>query len=187
MDKSDYIPKMEKILRDTTMCEFIGPSCDFDDRAKVESKIQRQLLQLKKDGLQPPSFYKAIRPTRSQRTWLHGLPKTHKKDLPLGPILSMIDSAQRFLAKWLTSILDPALLLYSTNCLQKSFTFSQVIKQFDLPPSAFLCSFDISSHFTNVLLAETISICADALYSCDLIAPSFPRKVFIKPMQTPTK
>ena len=99
----------------------------------------------------------------------------------------MICSAQHFLAKWLTSIPDPALLLYSTNCIQDSFTFAQRIRQFDLPPSAFLCCFAIYSLFTYVPLAETINTFADALYSSDLRAPSFRRKVFIKLKQTATK
>ena len=94
-----------------------GPSCDFDDTVKVEFKIQRQLQQLRKDGLLSPSVYKAIRSTRLQRPRLYGLPKTHKEDLLLRPTLSMIDSTQHSLAKWPTtsSILDPVLLLYFTN------------------------------------------------------------------------
>ena len=66
MDKSEYIFKKEKILYDTTKFELIGPSGDFDNTAKVELKIQCQLLHLKKDGLLPPSVYKAIRSTGSQ-------------------------------------------------------------------------------------------------------------------------
>ena len=94
MNKSDYILKMEKVLHGATKFELIGPSCGFDNTAKVESKIQHQLLQLKKNGLLLPSVYKAIRPTESLRPQLYGLPKTHKEDLPLRPILSMIGSAQ---------------------------------------------------------------------------------------------
>ena len=60
MDKSDYILKMEKILHDTTRFELIGTFCNFNKTAKVLSRIQRQLLQLKKDGLLPPSVYEAI-------------------------------------------------------------------------------------------------------------------------------
>ena len=40
---------------------------------------------------------------------MYGLPKTHKKDVPLCPILSMVGSSQHQLAKWLTSVLDPVL------------------------------------------------------------------------------
>ena len=39
----------------------------------------------------------------------------------------------------------------------------------------FLCSFDISSLFTNVPLDETIGICVDALYRCHL-DPPFPEE-----------
>ena len=56
-----------------------------------------------------------------------------------------------------------------------------------MPPSAFLCSFDIFSLFTDVPLAETISICADTLYGSDLRALSSPCEVFIELMQTATK
>ena len=179
MDKSDYILKMKKFLHDTTKFELIGPSCNFHSTAKVECKIQRQLLQLKKDSLLPLSVFEAIRLNGSQRPRSYGLLKTHKKYLPLRTILFMIGSAQHSLAKWLTSILDPVLLLYSTHCIQDFFTFAQIIKQFDLPFSAFLYSFDISSLFTNVFLAETINICADALYGNDLRAPSFPLKFLL--------
>ena len=85
------------------------------------------------------------------------------------------------------SILDPDLLLYFTDCIQDSFTFDQRIRQFALPPSAFLSPFDISSFFTNVPLAETINIFADAFYGSEFRPPSFPREVFIELMQTATK
>ena len=117
MDKSDYILKIKKILYDTTNFELIGPSCDFDNTDKVESKMQRQLQQLKKDGILPPSVLEAIKPTGSQQPRLYGFPKTHKEDLPLRTNLSKIGSAQHSLAKWLRSILDSVLLLYSTNCI----------------------------------------------------------------------
>ena len=50
-----------------------------------------------------------------------------------------------------------------------------------------MCSFDISSLFTNVPLDETIGICADALYRGDLDCPPFPEEVFIELMQIATR
>ena len=52
--------------------------------------------------------------------------------------------------------------------------------------SVFLCSYDVCSLFTNVPLAETIEICANALYDGDLTPPPFPRAVFVELMQTAT-
>ena len=99
----------------------------------------------------------------------------------------MTGSAQQQLAKWLTSLLDPVLQLFYTNCISDSFTFVQNLRNFQFPTSSpFLCSFDISSLFTNVPLQETIEICANALYDDDLVLPPFPRKIFIELMQTAT-
>jgi len=52
-----------------------------------------------------------------KRLRMYGLPKIHKEDVSLRPILSMIDSAQHELAKYLTSLLQPVLDIYSSNCL----------------------------------------------------------------------
>ena len=131
-------------------------------------------------------IYSRIRPTGSQRPRMYGLPKIHKQDVPLRPILSMIGSAQHQLAQWLTSVIDPVLSLYSTHCISDSFTFADKVKTFNFPPSVFLCSYDVCSLFTNVPLAETIEICADALYNGELTPPPFPRTVFVELMQAAT-
>ena len=69
------------------------------------------------------SVYKEIRPTGSLRSRLHGLPKVHKNEIPLRPILSMVSSSQHALAKYLAAAIDPILQLYSNNCIKNSFTF----------------------------------------------------------------
>ena len=96
----------------------------------------------------------------------------------------MTGSAQHQLAKWLTPLLQPVLQNLSSNCVFDSFTFVKEVRKFTFSPSSvFLCSFDIFSLFTNVPLAETIEICADALYIDDSMAPSFPRNIFVELMQ----
>ena len=50
--------------------------------------------------------------------------------------------------------------------------------------TSFMCSFDISSIFTNVPLSETIKICADR---SELNSPPFPEEVFIELMETATR
>ena len=115
---------------------------------------------------------------------MYGLPKTHKKDVLLRPILSMTGSVQHQLAKYLSSPLETVLTLYSSNCIRDSFTFADIIKTSN--SSVFLCFFDISSLFTNVPLAETIQICADALYSSEHPPSPFPRQIFIQLMEMAT-
>ena len=118
---------------------------------------------------------------------MYGLPKTHKTDIPLRPILSMVGSSQHELAKFLSVTLQPVLGLYSSFCIQDSFSFAELIRQFD-PTSdqSFLCSFDICILFTNIPLDETVQICAETLYSVKFIPPDFPKAVFIELMQMTT-
>ena len=50
-----------------------------------------------------------------------------------------------------------------------------------------MCSFDISSLFTNVPLDETIGICADALYRGGLDCPPLPENTFRELMLIATR
>jgi len=71
-------------------------------------------------------------PQGSQRPRMYGLPKAHKENIPLTPILSMIGSSQHELAKWLAEILVPVLKLYSSNCVKDAFTFANCIQNCNL-------------------------------------------------------
>ena len=80
-------------------------------------------------------------------------------------VISMIGSSQHEIAKWLAEILAPVIKLYSSHCVQDSSTYGNFMQNCNLEPAkTFLCSFDISSLFTNVPLDETIEICAEALH-----------------------
>ena len=73
------------------------------------------------------------------------------------------------LLKWLSEILAPVLKLYSSYYVKDSFLFANFIQNCNLEsPKISLCSFHISSLFTNVPLDETTGICANALYRGDL-------------------
>ena len=178
LSKTDYIKKMNSILEDETKFLTLSPSRETGNTAKVESRIQRRLLQLHNNDLLPAKLYDLIRPTGSQRLLMDGLPKTYKKDVPLRSTVSMTGSAQHQLAKYLSlSLLETVLIYYSSKCIRDSFTFADINKTSNLDPSSvFLCCFDISSLFINVLLAETVQICADALYSAEHSPAPFPRQ-----------
>ena len=149
--------------------------------------MQRRLLQLKKDHQITPSIYNDIRPTSSQRPRMYGLPKTHKASIPLRPILCMIGSSQHELAEWLCTILQPVLDRYSAHRIKDSFTFAKTIQDLTTDSDqTFLCSFDISSLFTNIPLEETIQICADSLYESNLTPPIMDKDVSIELMNIAT-
>ena len=81
--------KMTTILNDTTKFLDLGPVTNKDNTAKIESRIQRRLLQLRKECLISKQVYEAIRPTGSQRPRIYGIPKIHKTDVALRSILSI--------------------------------------------------------------------------------------------------
>ena len=89
LNQTDYVAKMESILHDPTKFLVLGPADSCDNTTKIESRLQRRLLQLKKKGYIPSGVYETIRPVGSQRPRMYGLPKIHKKEVPLRPILSM--------------------------------------------------------------------------------------------------
>ena len=102
-------------------------------------------------------------------------------------LLSMIESAQHELAEFLAALLQPVLELYSTNCINDSFSFAEMIQQLKVNPNdSTLCSFDICSLFTNVPLAETIEICTKTHYDGHLPTPVIPKHVFIELMKIAT-
>ena len=76
---------------------------------------------------------------------------------------------------------------FSTNCIKDSFTFAQTMQDLRLEgKDVYLCSFDISSLFTNVPLKETIGICAEALHKDPSSTPPIPQAVFIELMESAT-
>ena len=128
LDKEDYLSKMKCILEDSTKFVYVGPSSTHDHTEKVENKLRRRLLQLFKGNLISRSEYERIRPVGSQRPRLYGLPKTHKPNVPLRPILSMVGSTRHKLAQWLTELLKPVEEHYSHHTVQDSFTFSKLVQ-----------------------------------------------------------
>ena len=168
------------ILEDETKFLTLGPSSKNGNTSKIELRVRCRLQQIHKDDSLLTNLYERFRPSESHRPRMYGLPKPHKKDVPLRPILSMTDSALHQLAKNLSSLLEPVLALYSSNCISDSFTFADMMKTSNLNPSSlFLWFFGISSLFTSVLQAETTQIFADTLYNSEHPLAPFPRQIFV--------
>ena len=115
---------------------------------------------------------------------MYGVPKTHKEGTPLRPILSMVNAPQHEMVKWLAPLLEPVLEKYSTHTIKDTFEFCGNIQRYSEEhdtTNAFMCSFDITSLFTNIPLDATIQICLDALYRDEeLSTPSLPENLLHK-------
>ena len=85
---------MNSNLDDSSKFEKLGSVEENNSTLTIEKRIQRRLLELLNINIIQQSVYNDIRPSGTQRPTLFGLLKTHKTDIPLRPILSMIGSAQ---------------------------------------------------------------------------------------------
>ena len=103
------------------------------------------LLKLHKAGEISENTYKEIRPVGSVRPRMYGTAKVHKDNVPLRPILAMIDSPQHATAKWLAKLLEPVSTKFSKYVVKDSFEFSETVRQFHAPDSVHMCSYDIKS------------------------------------------
>ena len=123
-----------------------------------------------KNGLITEHTAKELLPRGSCLPRLYGLPKTHKENVPMRPILSMVGSPTHKLAQWLASLLDPVAQKLNKFSVPDSFTFVDRIRDTDLR-GKFMCSFDVTSLFTCLPLKETVDIIEFVIFDLGLNVP----------------
>ena len=154
LNRSDYLSKMSDILCDSSKFKLL--SADLSAvLLKIETKINNFLRKLKKSRLVDESTYKYLFCSGAQPALMYGLPKIHKPEVPVRPILSAINTAPYKLAKYLVSILSP--LTTNQYSIKDSFSFVKEVVNLNFE-HCFMASFDIKSLFTNIPLDETISL-----------------------------
>ncbi|CAH8820668.1 unnamed protein product, partial [Trichobilharzia szidati] len=89
MDRCDYKTKMLSILSDKSKFIADVPS---DDIRKLEGKVNSHLVKLRGLDVIDKQEFNSLKPMGSDFPNLYGLPKIHKVDNPLRPILSMCNS-----------------------------------------------------------------------------------------------
>ena len=86
IDKLDYIRKVRELLEDTNTYRPI----QSDPTNKLKTKLINTLKKIKADTGMEDSIYRRMYPTSESSPKFYGLPKIHKKDIPLRPIVSTI-------------------------------------------------------------------------------------------------
>ena len=105
LNRNDYITKMEEVLSDNTKFNLVW-SPVFSTIFKIEDKINRTLRQFKEDSLITNDTYNSLYCSGSSYNVLYGLPKVHKRDVPLRPILAVYNAPNFALAKYLVPLLS---------------------------------------------------------------------------------
>ena len=130
---------------------------------KAEDKLNRLLRKFKELKILSDATYATLYASGSIPGILYGLPKIHKPDLPMRPILSAIGTLNYNVSKYFIPILKPL----TTNQYTIKDTFSFVKTLIDIPNANeyVMASFDVTNLFTNVPLDETINIILDLLFA----------------------
>ena len=155
---------MNTILSDTTKFKPVLDKEEIKIIFTLEDRINTFLRKLKK--MLPPyklneKTYQKLTVSGSQLGILYGLPKVHKKNFPLRPILSACNTSAYNIAKYLVPIINP--ITKNEYTAISSFDFAKEICELDVS-GKFLASFDVVSLFTNIPLKETIDIIVEELF-----------------------
>ena len=87
MNKEDYEKKAEELLSQTTYNKI-----NNDPKTRYKNKLINLLKSIKTQGGISETVYKKLYPTGAGVPKFYGLPKIHKKETPLRPIVSSIGS-----------------------------------------------------------------------------------------------
>ena len=147
MDKTDYYDKMDTLVNDKQTYEELKR----DPTPALQRRLNGKLLSLKKAGAFDITRYYRLRSSVPQPPKLYGLPKLHKPNVPMRPIVSFCGSPTYQLSKYLTTILQP-LTDESRHKLQSTENFINAIKTVQIPHDHKLVSFDVKSLFTSIPL-----------------------------------
>ena len=160
LNKSDYVSKMLAILNDNSKFRKVTGDI-FSVILKYEDKLNRCLRKLKDLCIIDDNVFSWLYASGSKPGVMYGLPKVHKNDNPLRPILSAIGTFNYNLSKFFV----PILASFTTNqfTVPSFFDFVKEITNLNYN-ECFIASFDITSLFTNIPLAETIDICINKLF-----------------------
>ncbi|XP_047504100.1 uncharacterized protein LOC125049061 [Pieris napi] len=155
MDTSEYESKMALLLNDVNTYKKV----DKDPTNKVIKQTSSLLTKYSETlSLDVKSLTTAcVKPPK-----MYGLPKIHKHNNPLRPIVSHIDSPTYKLAKHLVSILSP-LRGHTSAHVKDSYHFVETLRDLKLLHNETMVSFDIESLFTNLPLNDCLDIIAKRL------------------------
>ena len=159
LNKQDYQSKVKTLLDDT---RNTYEKLTSDPTRSIKNKLIQILKDWRREGRIPDSLYNQLYPTAENIPKFYGLPKIHKKDAPLRPIVSSIGSVMYNTAKFLAKILRPLLGLYDHHIIN-SEDFINKIADLEVPPGQKLVSYDVLALFTSIPINEAIPIVRSTL------------------------
>ena len=142
LNKEEYIEKPEHLLNQQTYRKITE-----DPTPKQKAKLIRLLKKIKTEGGINDEKYKKMYPTGAGTPKFYGLPKIHKQDTPLRPIVPSTGTVSYNTSKELANILKP-LVGWTSRHLKNTKDFIHQIKDVKLFPDETIISYDIK-HYSH--------------------------------------
>ena len=153
----DYIKKANHLLNQPTYKNMTE-----DPTSKQKARLIKLLKNIKAEGGITEEKYKKMYPTGAGAPKFYGLPKIHKQDTPLRPIVSSTGTVSYNTAKELARIIKP-LVGMSTHHLQNTKDFIQQLKEVKLQQDETIISYDVKALFTSVPIQPVLNIIKNKL------------------------
>ena len=124
-----------------------------DPTERLSQKATEKLLQLKRSGNLSETEYNKIRPKQKRPPRIYGVPKIHKANAPLRPIVSCVNTVAFDLSGHLARILSP-LTGSSSYTVKNSGEFANIISKETIQTDEVMISSNVESLFTNVPIVQ---------------------------------
>ena len=111
MNKTDYDEKMDALVNDKQTYELLKR----DPTPSLQRKLNNKIFSMRKANMINLHIYYRLRCSVPRPPKLYGLPKLHKPQIPMRPIVSFCGSPTYELSKYLTTILEPLTTNHNTN------------------------------------------------------------------------
>lgn len=154
LNKTQYDDKVVELLQDRSVYTVLNrdPTQTIQTKNNAIVKLLREENHLNESEAKRLTTYKAVAPR------FYGLPKIHKENVPIRPIVSTTNSPTSAISKWIANILKESFRDYNEFAVDNSFIFAEKINDFQLPDEHKVVSLDVVSLFTNISLELTLHI-----------------------------
>ena len=158
MDRQEYMKKAKILLESTNTYRPIPR----DPTNKHKNRLINILKNMKVEYGMSQNTYKMMYPTGANAPKFYGMPKIHKKDVPLRPIVSSIGSVTYGAAKELVRILKTLVCesIYHGNNSKK---FTDEIRNTKIEEGECITSFDVTALFTSLPVISALEVIKDRL------------------------
>ena len=153
IDRTEYIQKSKDLLQDTSTYRTIKG----DPTSKLKNRLISILKKIKAETGMQDNIYKKMYPTGASPAKFYGLPKIHKKNIPLRPIVSSRGSVSYGVAKELSKIIKP-LMGCSIHHVHNSTQLAEEIKKTKIQQRECITSYDVTALFTSIPVPSTLDI-----------------------------